>query len=151
MKQIAKARSRIDFAIFTFAASSGIDDQLVFAKNAGIPVRGALFASQANQKWSAKKILNEAKAELYLVPKAGLPAPVPNKLHHKLMVIDEQLIIAGSFNYTGPANYLNDENILIIGDLDETKAASIQKQKELAKYALDEIDWMIDTFGKRIV
>jgi phosphatidylserine/phosphatidylglycerophosphate/cardiolipin synthase-like enzyme len=150
MKQIAKARSRIDFAIFTFAASSGIDDQLVFARNAGITVRGALFANQANQKWSAKKILNDAEAELYLVPKAGLPSPAPRKLHHKLMVIDEQIIIAGSFNYTGPANYLNDENILIIGDLDEKKQTSIQKQKDLARYALDEIDWMIDTFGEKI-
>ena len=150
MKQIAKAKSRIDFAIFTFAASSGIDDQLVFARNAGLPVRGALFATQTNQKWSAKKVLQNAQAELYLVPKRGLPEPAPRKLHHKLMVIDEQLIIAGSFNYTGPANYLNDENILILGDLDETKQSSIQKQKDLARYALDEIDWMIDSFGERI-
>ena len=150
MKQIAKANSRIDFAIFTFAASSGIDDQLVFARNAGLPVRGAFFASQANQKWSAKKILQNAQAEIYLVPRKNLPEPAPRKLHHKLMVIDEQLIIAGSFNYTGPANYVNDENILILGDLDETKQASIKKQKELAKYALDEINWIVDSFGERI-
>ena len=29
------------------------------------------------------------------------------KVHHKLMVIDDQLIILGSFNYTGPASTLN--------------------------------------------
>ena len=63
------------------------------------------------------------------------------------MVIDEQLIIAGSFNYTGPATQLNDENIIILGDLDSTDQASIQKQKELAGYALAEIDRIIAAFG----
>ncbi|MCK4826893.1 hypothetical protein KA005_64755, partial [bacterium] len=26
------------------------------------------------------------------------------KLHHKLMILDEEVVIAGSFNYTKPAN-----------------------------------------------
>ena len=67
------------------------------------------------------------------------------------MVIDEQLIVAGSFNYTGPANKVNDENIIIIGDLGSKDQDSIQKQKGLAKYALDEIDRMISSFGIEIV
>jgi phosphatidylserine/phosphatidylglycerophosphate/cardiolipin synthase-like enzyme len=150
MKQIAKAKKRIDFAIFTFSESSGIDDQLVLAKKAGIDVRGALFKSQANQKWSAKNTLKDAGLELYLVPRSGLAQPKPRKLHHKLMVIDEQLIIAGSANYTGPANKLNDENILVIGNLFEKDHESISKQKSLAKYALDEIDRMITEFGKEV-
>ena len=150
MKQIAKAKTRVDFAIFTFAESSGIDDQLILAKQAGITVRGALFKSQANQKWSAKEMLKNAGLELYLVPRSGLPSPRPRKLHHKLMVIDEQLIIAGSFNYTGPANKLNDENMIIIGDLKSEKQDSIQKQKKLARYALDEIDRLITSFGRKI-
>lgn len=151
MKQIAKAKKRIDFAIFTFSKSSGIDDQLVLAKQAGIKVRGALSKSAANQKWSAKKTLKDAGLKkLYLVPKSGLPKPRPRKLHHKLMIIDEQLIIAGSFNYTGPANITNDENIIIIGDLASNNQDSIQKQKRLAKYALDEIDRIITSYGEKI-
>lgn len=148
MKQIAKAKRRVDFAIFTFSKSSGIDDQLVLSHNAGINIKGAMFRSQANQKWSAKDILKNAGLELYLVPKSGQYPNKPRKLHHKLMVIDEQLIIAGSFNYTGPANATNDENILVIGDLDSTDQNSIQKQKQLAKYALDEIDRIISDFGE---
>ncbi len=31
------------------------------------------------------------------------------KVHHKLMVIDERLVIVGSFNYTAPVTTLNDE------------------------------------------
>lgn len=147
MKQIAKAKNRIDFVIFTFSKSSGIDDQLVLAKQAGINIRGGLCKSAANQKWSAKEMLKNAGLDLYLVPRSGLPSPRPRKLHHKLMVIDEQLIIAGSFNYTGPANKLNDENIMIIGDLESTNQDSIKNQKKLAKYALEEIDRIIDSFG----
>jgi phosphatidylserine/phosphatidylglycerophosphate/cardiolipin synthase-like enzyme len=36
------------------------------------------------------------------------------KLHHKLMVIDDRIIVAGSFNYTQPANDYNDENLFVI-------------------------------------
>jgi phosphatidylserine/phosphatidylglycerophosphate/cardiolipin synthase-like enzyme len=31
------------------------------------------------------------------------------------MVIDDAVVVAGSFNYTGPANEYNDENIFVIG------------------------------------
>ncbi len=147
MKQIAKARQRVDFAIFTFASSSGIDDQLILARNAGIAVRGAMFTSQANQAWSASPDLENAGVSLFFIPRHGLPEPKPRKLHHKLMIIDEQLIIAGSYNYTHPANYLNDENIIILGDLDSTDPDSIAKQKELAAYALAEIDRMIALYA----
>lgn len=150
MKQIAKARKRIDFVIFTFAASSGIDDQLVLVKHSGVKVRGAMFKMQANQKWSAKDTLKDAGLNLHLVPRSGLPAPRPNNLHHKLMVIDGQLIIAGSFNYTDKANYINDENILILGDLDSENQDSITKQNSLAGYALDEIDRIIKDYGEQI-
>lgn len=152
MKQIAKAKERVDFAIFTFARSSGIDDQMSLAARAGTVFRGALFRDQANQSWSAKDILAvEPRIEMFLVPRKNLPKPSPRKLHHKLMVIDRRLIIAGSFNYTGPANQLNDENIIILGDLDCPDPAIIQLEHELARYALDEIDRMIDRFGEKVL
>ncbi|MCD8496777.1 MAG: phospholipase D-like domain-containing protein [Alphaproteobacteria bacterium] len=72
------------------------------------------------------------------------------KLHHKLMVIDEQVLVIGSFNYTNPANMLNDENIIVMGNLEETRPDSIEKQKKLGKFALQEIDRMINEFGVRL-
>lgn len=146
MKQMAKAKKRIDFAIFTFSNSSGIDDQMILLKEAGISVRGALDGRQANQKWAATRPIKNAGANLWRVPSQGNLG----KLHHKLMVIDKQVVVAGSFNYTGPANRLNDENIIILGDLESANPLSVKAQRQLGKYALDEIDRIISEFGRPI-
>ncbi|MEO1033523.1 MAG: phospholipase D-like domain-containing protein [Bacteroidota bacterium] len=151
MKQIAKSQSHVDFAIFTFAKSSGIDDELVSVSRRGVNVRGAFYAMQANQDWSAKDTFKGSQAQLFLVPKKGLSNPKPRKLHHKIMVIDKQVIIAGSFNYTAPANLTNDENIIILGDLDARDPQEINRQKDLAKYVLDDIDRIIEDYGEVIV
>ena len=143
MKQMLKAKRRIDFAIFTFSQSSGIDDTMIALQRAGVKIRGILDKGQSRD-WAATGPPKAAGVELYVAPKGG----GFNKLHHKLMVIDGQLVIAGSFNYTGPANQLNDENILVLGDLFETRQSSISRQKKLGKYALDEIDRIIQRFGK---
>ncbi len=145
MKQMAKAKKRVDFAIFTFSQSSGIDDQMLLLRNANITVEGALDRLMANQRWAASRPLQKEGVKLSIVPKTGTGV---GKLHHKLMVIDEQVIVAGSFNYTGPANRVNDENIIILGDLDSTDQTSIDRQKKLAKFALDEIRRFITDLGE---
>src|SRR3546814_15175547 len=55
------------------------------------------------------------------------------KLHHKLMVIDGAVIICGSFNYTDPANRLNDENILVIGDLEDENPLAQAARSEVRR------------------
>jgi hypothetical protein len=52
--------------------------------------------------------------ELFVPKKADAFANL-RKLHHKLMVIDERIVLAGSFNYTEPANAFNDEDIFVVG------------------------------------
>ena len=43
----------------------------------------------------------------------------------------------------GPAGTLNDENILVLGDLEETNPAAETAQRQLAAYALAEIERII--------
>ncbi len=143
MKQMLKAKERIAFAIFTFSKSSGIDDTMLARLAAGMPIRGAFDATQGGQDWAAIKPLIAAGAELFKVSKGN----GVGKLHHKLMVLDESVVIAGSFNYTGPANRLNDENIIILGDLEATSAAVKTAQKKIASFALKEIDRIIEDHG----
>ena len=148
MKQMLKAKMRIDFAIFTFAQSSGIDDAMTALAKGGLPVRGIADSGQGNRDWAASRPLSKAGVEFYLAKnKAGTKL---GKLHHKLMVIDKQVVVIGSFNYTEPANLLNDENIVVIGDLGETRAESIKRQKKIGAYALKEIDRMIDVHGVKL-
>ena len=82
------------------------------AARAGIEVAGALEGTQGNQDWAATKGLLESNIKLRQVRKKKGKL---NKLHHKLMTIDDRVMIVGSFNYTGPANNFNDENIVVIG------------------------------------
>ena len=146
MKQMLKATQRVDFAIFTFSQSSGVDDAMIAQSNAGVALRGALDSRQANQVWAATRPVKNAGARLWRVSQSASVG----KLHHKLMVIDGQVIVAGSFNYTGPATRLNDENIVVIGDPEATSAAVIEKQRKLGGFALAEIDRIIATHGVEI-
>lgn len=152
MKQMAKARHRIDFAIFTFSQSSGIDDQMLLTAKAGIKIKGIFENKAGNQRWAATRVLDQQGVDTYLASELShdqFPEKL-GKLHHKLMVIDERVIIGGSFNYTGPANALNDENIMIFGDLHETDETKVSEQKKLGKFALDEINRIIDVFGSEV-
>jgi phosphatidylserine/phosphatidylglycerophosphate/cardiolipin synthase-like enzyme len=35
-------------------------------------------------------------------------------MHHKVIIIDRRVVITGSYNFTGRAEEVNDENVLII-------------------------------------
>jgi phosphatidylserine/phosphatidylglycerophosphate/cardiolipin synthase-like enzyme len=140
MKQLLKVNSRVDFAVFTFTDSSGIDDAMRAIASPQVQVRGVIDQLQGNQTWAATHgLVGRPNIEVHLSNNTG----GLNKLHHKLLVLDDQVVIAGSFNFTLPATNLNDENIIVIGDLDETNPVVIQKQRDLAVFARREIDWII--------
>jgi phosphatidylserine/phosphatidylglycerophosphate/cardiolipin synthase-like enzyme len=146
MKQMIKARERVDFAMFTFAQSSGIDDTMGRLVGANLAIRGVLDAGQGAQKWAATKPLSAAGVQLF----KNKPGTGVRKIHHKLMVIDDQLLIVGSFNYTEPATLLNDENIVVIGDLEETDPAVRADQQQLARFARAEIDRIITDLARPV-
>lgn len=150
MKQMLKARETIDFAIFTFANSSGIDDAMIAMARAGVKIRGVMDRTQGAQKWAATEAIKAAGADIRGAPKGKLFANGHrmNKLHHKLMLIDHRVVIGGSFNYTGPANQLNDENIFILGDLENETPAVVEREREVGAFVLHEIDRIFQTFGE---
>lgn len=148
MKQMLKSVQRIDFAVFTFSGSSGIDDAMIMAHQAGRQLRGALDPGQGSQKWAATKWLLEEGVQLFYPNKRGVFADF-RKLHHKLMVIDSAIVVAGSMNYTRPANALNDENIFVLGspyaDLPAREGGPVDPARcaALADYFRAEIDRII--------
>ncbi|HEB63116.1 MAG TPA: phospholipase [Gammaproteobacteria bacterium] len=146
IKQMLKARKRLDFAIFTFSNSSGIDDAMIMLRKADIDIRGVLDKSQGGQDWAATDWLHNEGIQVYLPDKDKLPGL--GRLHHKLMVIDDAIVIAGSMNYTQPANEYNDENIFVIGNpynLPKSKGGPVDHQecKVITNYFRNEIDRII--------
>jgi phosphatidylserine/phosphatidylglycerophosphate/cardiolipin synthase-like enzyme len=140
MKQMLKARARVDFAMYTFAQSSGIDDTMIRLVNPGFAIRGVLDRGQGAMTWAATQPLKDAGVELF----ANRSGTDVRKVHHKLMVLDRRVTIVGSFNYTAPATTLNDENIIVLGDLGEpTTGAAETAQRHIAAHALAEIDRIV--------
>ncbi|MGH7315320.1 MAG: phospholipase D-like domain-containing protein, partial [Candidatus Rokuibacteriota bacterium] len=133
------------FAIFTFAGSSGIDDALLAMARGGMKVHGVLDRGQAAQQWAAPKWLKHPNIKLYLPKKAGAFAGL-RKLHHKLMVIDELIVVAGSYNYTEPANLYNDENIFVMGSTHEEVSGvdvEVSPTRKLGRFFKAEIERII--------
>jgi phosphatidylserine/phosphatidylglycerophosphate/cardiolipin synthase-like enzyme len=59
------------------------------------------------------------------------------------MVIGDSTVVAGSFNYTEPANLFNDENLLVCGAPYETsEGVEVDRveSKRLAGHLTEEID-----------
>ncbi|WP_329109953.1 phospholipase D-like domain-containing protein [Micromonospora sp. NBC_01699] len=152
MKQMLKATARVDFAVFTFAGSSGLDDAMIALAAGGRTVTGAVDPGQGAQRWAATHDLNRAQIAIY----APVRSPAFGKLHHKLMTIDDSTVIAGSFNYTAPANLYNDENIFVLGspypDLPSREGGPVDVDRcaELTGFFRAEIQRIIDA-GERFV
>lgn len=145
VKQLLKGQSEVFFAIFTFAGSSGIDDALLALARGGMDIQGVLDPGQARQKWAAPKWLVHPNIKLFVPDRQGAFAQL-RKLHHKLMVIDELIVVAGSYNYTQPANEYNDENIFVLGSTHqevEGVAVSASPCRDLAVHMKQEIERII--------
>lgn len=146
VKQLLKGARECYFAIFTFAGSSGIDDAMLALARGGMKIKGALDPGQAAQDWAAPKWLTHPNIELFIPKRKGAFGKL-RKLHHKLMVIDELIVVAGSFNYTEPANEFNDENIFVMGSTHaEVSGVEVEANpcRELAIHMKQEIERIID-------
>jgi phosphatidylserine/phosphatidylglycerophosphate/cardiolipin synthase-like enzyme len=67
------------------------------------------------------------------------------------MVIDERIVVAGSFNYTQPANEYNDENIFVMGSTHKEVEgieveASASRQLAVKSWVLV---MLLDQYGER--
>lgn len=108
VEKLKQANSSIYFMAFSFT-----DDRMgeVLRKKAkeGVLVRGVFETTGSETKYS----------EYGALLKAGIDVRQdgnPYLMHHKVFVIDEKIVITGSFNFSASADENNDENIVIIED-----------------------------------
>ncbi len=121
------AVSRIDLGAFVLTDATLTDTMGQLAAK-GVTVRGMFDQGYVDNDFSATldmwgvRLLDEGcalKPQLRpwaVTPMAiGYPVlPEGDKLHHKVAVVDDRTVIAGSMNWSAEALHSNDENVLIV-------------------------------------
>jgi phosphatidylserine/phosphatidylglycerophosphate/cardiolipin synthase-like enzyme len=116
VREIHQARSEIRVQAYSFT-SAPIADALLKAHKRGIKVEVILDKSQKTQKYSSSTFLMNARIPTYIDARHAIA-------HNKIIIVDQLVVITGSFNFTKAAEDKNAENLLII------------RSKELAKQYL---------------
>ncbi len=106
-KEMKKARKSIHFMTFSFT-HDGIANIIMRKSLDNLTIKGVMEARQVS-KYSKYEVLK------YQIGNVFKDAN-PNNMHHKVFIIDERIVITGSFNPTEGGDSRNDENILIIDD-----------------------------------
>lgn len=107
LEQIAQARQRIQFMAFSFT-SAPIAEELAAAARRGVLVEGVMEKQNTRGTGS---VFERLRQEIDLLADGNCYI-----MHHKVMIIDETIVITGSYNFTGSAEASNDENLAIIHD-----------------------------------
>lgn len=88
--------------------SAPIMQALSAANKRGVEVKVLLDKSQtAKKKYSASTYLRHHNIPVWIDDQ-------PDIAHNKVMIIDENIVITGSFNFTNAAQYKNAENVIVI-------------------------------------
>jgi phosphatidylserine/phosphatidylglycerophosphate/cardiolipin synthase-like enzyme len=106
---LSEARQSIYFLAFSFTSDT-LGKAIVERAKAGVTVAGVMEASQVE---------SNTGTEWDRFQKAGLDVRQdgnPKNMHHKVIIIDEQIVVTGSYNFSANAERTNDENLLIIHD-----------------------------------
>ena len=106
---IVNANRSIDFMSFTFT-SDPLGSALRERAAAGIGVRGVMDSDQ---------IVSGLGSEYSAFRQAGLDIRsdgLAGQMHHKVLILDGQVVVLGSYNFTRAAESRNDENLLVIYD-----------------------------------
>ncbi len=56
----------------------------------------------------------------------------PYVMHHKVIIIDDRIVIFGSFNFSDNANTQNDENLLIVDNAEIARAFKAEYDRVVA-------------------
>jgi phosphatidylserine/phosphatidylglycerophosphate/cardiolipin synthase-like enzyme len=110
---IGHARKSIRVLAYSFT-SAPIAGALKAAHDRGVDVRVILDKSQRTERYSGMTFLIHA----------GIPTWIDTVhaiAHNKVMVIDGETVITGSFNFTKAAEAKNAENLLVIQDRELAK------------------------------
>jgi phosphatidylserine/phosphatidylglycerophosphate/cardiolipin synthase-like enzyme len=109
--QINQAKSEILLQAYSFT-SQPIAQALIRAHKRGVRISAVLDKSNRSQKYSAATFLKNMGIPVFIDDRHAIA-------HNKIMIIDDRVVITGSFNFTMAAENKNAENLLILEDIPE--------------------------------
>ncbi len=124
---IDQAKTSVHFLAFSFTHDR-IGEAVRRASNRGTQVAGVLEKAGSGTIASEMASFRQAGIDVY-------PDANPYAMHHKVIVIDNETVITGSFNFSANAERVNDENLLVIHspEIAQKYASEFQKLFRLAK------------------
>jgi phosphatidylserine/phosphatidylglycerophosphate/cardiolipin synthase-like enzyme len=109
LRQINQAKTEILIQAYSFT-SKPIARALIQAKKRGVKIIAVLDKSNRTRKYSAATFLKNMDIPVFIDDKHAIA-------HNKVMIIDNRVVITGSFNFSMAAETRNAENLLILDDL----------------------------------
>jgi phosphatidylserine/phosphatidylglycerophosphate/cardiolipin synthase-like enzyme len=115
--ELGVAKSEVLIQAYSFTSKT-IAKALLSAKERGVNIQIILDKSNLRDNYSAADFTAHAGIPTYIDAQHSIA-------HNKIMIIDNEVVITGSFNFTRAAEVNNAENLLVI------------RSKELAKVYID--------------
>ena len=112
----------VDMLAYSFTLDS-LAETLVALSGRGVTIRGVMDEEQ---------VYNNIGTEYDRMRQAGLDFHLdgaPAAMHDKVIIIDGNIVILGSFNFTRSADERNDENVLILYDPEIAKLYEAEFEK----------------------
>jgi len=114
---IDDAQHTLDIAAFTFSHRD-VAQAIVRAHERGVKIRFVMDYTQSRLVTCRAIDLLEAGIEVRTRRRRGFQ-------HNKYLIIDGEIVMTGSFNFSASADNLNTENVLVIRDAPEIVAAFV--------------------------
>jgi len=107
---IRQAQKSIYFLAYSFT-DDRIGQAMLERAKAGVKVSGVFESRGAETEYGEYPAMKKAGLDVWLDGN-------PYVMHHKVIIIDEEIVELGSFNFTASADQDNDENALVIHNPD---------------------------------
>lgn len=119
--KINAAEKSIELAMYLLT-SRVLSQALVMAAKRGVIVRAFLDGENARDYYSKANFLKKKGVIVKLEKGEGL-------MHNKFCIIDDELVITGSYNWTTSADLKNDEDVIFMNSKEVARIYRIQFEK----------------------
>jgi phosphatidylserine/phosphatidylglycerophosphate/cardiolipin synthase-like enzyme len=109
VEKIGSAQNSIHILAFSFTQDE-LANAMIARAGEGVEVLGVFDAEQyQNNQGGDYDLLRNASLDVRL-------DSLPGQMHHKVILIDHQMVVFGSYNFSRSAETRNDENVVVVHD-----------------------------------